>query len=467
MPNLKPVFDRLAKDRDRYFRRHRYAYSNLLTFLNYAIPHNASVIELGCGTGGIIGRLRNEKKTGIDFSEKMVERARVSNPGPTYLTLDIEHLAHDEKYDYILLIDTINSLNDVQRAFNEIGEKLTHRRSRLIITYYNFLWEPLLKFARWIGLIIPLPNQSWFSHEDVATLLDLADFEVVTRGQRLLIPFYIPLVSWIANTYLAQLPLIRALCVVQYIIARPRLKERREYSVSIIIAARNEAGNIERALKTIPRFGTAQEIIFVEGGSTDNTWETLQEMAKKYEHQWKIVVLKQPGKGLANAYHTALPRASNELIMILNGDLTVDPSDLPKFYEAFAEGKGDFINGSRMVYPMEKRAMPIANMIANKGFGMVFSWLLGQRLKDTLCGTKVFLRADWERMEEARVYFGDFDPFGDFEFLFGASKLNLRIIDLPIRYHERTYGSTNILRWRFGVLLSRMCIFAARKMKFI
>jgi glycosyltransferase involved in cell wall biosynthesis len=178
-------------------------------------------------------------------------------------------------------------------------------------------------------------------------------------------------------------------------------------------------------------------------------------------------VLKQQSKGKGGAVREAFAAASGDLLFILDADLTMPPEQLPKFYEAMRSGTAEFVNGVRLVYPMEDQAMRFLNMVANKSFSLAFSWLLGQPIKDTLCGTKAMFRADYEAIARHRAYFGDFDPFGDFDLLFGASKLNLRLVDMPIRYAARTYGETNILRWRHGWLLLRMVIFAARRLKFI
>lgn len=467
MPGLREHFDTLAKQRKRFVRRNRYYYADLVRFLRHAVPDDARVIELGCGIGNIIGVLPQRMKTGVDFSQKMLEEARRNDTSGThYLLDDIENLQHAESYDYVLMLDTINSLKDVQKSLRDIRVKLCHDRTRVVITYYNLLWEPLLRFGELLRIKTPMPKQSWLSRGDVRSLLALARFEVVTEGERLLFPRFFPFLSWFFNTIIAKLPLLRRLCLVQNVIARPRPYERKEYSVSIIIPARNEAGNIERALQTMPRFGVSQEILFVEGNSSDSTWDVIQKASGKYGNAWNIRIMRQPGKGKGDAVRMGFAAATNDVLMILDGDLTVDPSELPKFYEAIAEGVGECINGSRLVYPMEKRAMQLLNMFANKCFGILFTWLIGQRIKDTLCGTKVLLRSDYERIAAHRSYFGDFDPFGDFDILFGATKQNLKIIDVPVRYRERTYGRTNIQRWKHGLLLLRMCGVAARKLKF-
>jgi glycosyltransferase involved in cell wall biosynthesis len=236
--------------------------------------------------------------------------------------------------------------------------------------------------------------------------------------------------------------------------------------VSVVIPARNEAGNIEAAVRRIPQMGAGTELIFVEGHSRDATWGEIQRVARE-NPDLKIKILQQTGRGKGDAVRAGFAAATGDILMILDADLTMPPEELPKFYEILASGRAEFANGCRLVYPMEEHAMQFMNLCANKAFGLIFSWLLGQHVKDTLCGTKVLSRAHYERIAANRSYFGDFDPFGDFDLLFGAAKLNLKIADVPIRYRERTYGETNIQRWKHGWLLLRMVLFAARKLKFV
>jgi len=262
-------------------------------------------------------------------------------------------------------------------------------------------------------------------------------------------------------------PLLPWACLTVFGIARPRRDPRSApLTVSVVIPARNEAGNIEAAVLRTPEMGSGTELIFVEGNSSDDTWEKIQQIAAAHPER-RIRTLRQSGRGKGDAVRAGFAVAQGDLFMILDADLTVPPEELPKFYEAIVSGRAEFANGSRLVYPMEKKAMQFLNMCANKVFGILFSWLLGQHVKDTLCGTKVLRRSDYARIAANRAYFGDFDPFGDFDLLFGAARLNLKIADIPIRYRDRTYGSTNIHRWRHGWLLLRMVLFAARKLKFV
>jgi glycosyltransferase involved in cell wall biosynthesis len=180
-----------------------------------------------------------------------------------------------------------------------------------------------------------------------------------------------------------------------------------------------------------------------------------------------IKVLVQKGRGKGDAVRLGFSQASGDLLMILDADLSVAPEDLPQFYDALVKGKGEFINGSRLVYAKDPQAMRFLNLLGNKFFALLLTRLLGQPVKDTLCGTKVLYRCDYERIARGRAYFGDFDPFGDFDLLFGAAKQNLKIIEIPIRYRQRIYGTTNISRFTHGWLLVQMCVHAARKLLFV
>jgi glycosyltransferase involved in cell wall biosynthesis len=325
----------------------------------------------------------------------------------------------------------------------------------------------LLKITEALHLKMRQPFTSWLSIPDIDGLLDLEDFETVKSGQKIMLPVYVPLLSGFLNKYIANLPLIRNLCLMQYNIARPvNLEPQKEKSVSIVIAARNEQGNIENIVKSLPNLGTSTELIFIEGGSKDKTWDEIKRVAMGYENR-NIRYAKQPGKGKGDAVRKGFEIASNDILMIYDADMTVPAKDLYKFYDAIISNKGEFINGSRLVYPMEKEAMRTLNLIGNKMFSVLFSWLLNQRIKDTLCGTKVISKKDYTVLKKNRSYFGDFDPFGDFDLLFGASKMDLKIVEVPIRYKERKYGETNIRRFAHGWLLIKMCFFAMKRIKFI
>jgi SAM-dependent methyltransferase len=429
------------------------------------VPPGLRVLEVGCGLGDLLAAVKPARGVGVDFSPAMTALARERHPELEFQVADAMEYTSAEKFDYVLLVDLVNDLPDVQAVFERL-QSIADPRTRLVVSFFNNLWRPVLNVAAKLGFKSPTLLQNWLSKDDVTNLLHLAGWEVIRTDTRILWPVRTPLWSWFCNRWLA--PLLPPFCFTIGLVARPKPRPvpATQYRCSVVIPARNEAGNIEDAVRRTPEMGRGTEIIFIEGHSSDDTWGEIQRVTAKYP-QRTIKVLKQQSRGKGGAVREAFAAATGDLLFILDADLTMPPEELPKFYEAARSGTAEFVNGVRLIYPMEEQAMQFLNMVANKTFGLTFSWLLGQKIKDTLCGTKVLFRADYEAIAKNRAYFGDFDPFGDFDLLFGAAKLNLRMVDLPIRYRARTYGQTNIHRWSHGWLLLRMVAFAARRLKFI
>jgi SAM-dependent methyltransferase len=438
----------------------------LAHYYNLLIPVDASVLEIGCGGGELLARLHARRKVGLDVSEKQLAAARARLPDIEFHSQAAEFLRLTETFDYIIISDTLNEAADVQQLLAAL-HGASHAATRLVLNFHSALWRPLFALARSLGLRDRHPQSSWLTPEDVRNLLGLSEWTVVYEQPRLLLPVRCLGLDQLLNRWLAPLPFLSWLCLTNFCVARPtRRSLAPPRSVSVVIPARNEAGNIEAAVRRIPQMGAGTELIFVEGHSRDATWGEIQRVARE-NPDLKIKILQQTGRGKGDAVRAGFAAATGDILMILDADLTMPPEELPKFYEILASGRAEFANGCRLVYPMEEHAMQFMNLCANKAFGLIFSWLLGQHVKDTLCGTKVLSRAHYERIAANRSYFGDFDPFGDFDLLFGAAKLNLKIADVPIRYRERTYGETNIQRWKHGWLLLRMVLFAARKLKFV
>jgi hypothetical protein len=369
--------------------------------------------------------------------------------------------------DYVLLNGTIHYERDIQELLNRLRECL-EGSTRVLFVYYSMLWKPLAWLASKIGVRSRTPEQNWIAHEDLENLCHLAGLEIIRRDVKVLCPIPIPLLANFLNRYVAPLPFFRLFTMLNIVIARPvKSVNVVRPSVSVIVPARNEAGNIDDILTRCPMMGPEDEIIFVEGNSTDDTWPRIQQAVNGYKGTHRLIAAQQKGEGKGDAVRLGFDLATKDILMILDADLTTPPEELPKFYNAIVENKAEFVNGSRLVYPMEKQAMRFLNILANKFFAVAFSFVLGQRFKDTLCGTKVLSRAHYQRLTATREFFGDFDPFGDFDLLFGAARLGLKIVEIPVHYRERTYATTNIQRWRHGLILLRMLVFAARRMKFL
>ena len=445
----------------------KYYNARVCEIYQFNIPENQSVLEVGTGTGKILSTLNPKRGLGIDISEGMIDLARETHPELEFRQMDAVNFKISEKFDFVIMSDTINDLYDVQSALENISRVLK-TNGRLIINFYNRLWGLPLKIAESLNLAKPNLTQNWLTVDDAKNLLDLAGFETIKSWEEVIFPFSIPLIAPFFNKFLVRFWPFKHFAMTTFMVARPKplTYSPNKPTVSIIVPARNEAGNIASIFKRVLNVFQDPELIFVEGHSTDDTREEIQKQIKAHP-QTRASLYIQEGKGKGDAVRLGFSKASGDILMILDADLTMPPENLPRFYEAIVNGVGEFINGVRLVYPMEKHAMRFFNLIGNKFFSVVFTYLLGQPVKDTLCGTKALKRSDYLEIAENRSYFGDFDPFGDFDLLFGAAKLNLKIVDMPIRYAERVYGETNIQRWRHGWLLLRMVAFAARRLKFI
>ncbi len=475
-------YDAIASNRDTWIRRHRYYHEALRDFYRMTIPEGSSVLEVGPGTGDLLDALKPAHGVGVDFSHEMVRLARAKYPRLEFVQGTAEALPVQDIFDHVVLSNVVGDLSDVWQAFREL-HRVTRPDSRVVITYYNFIWEPIIKLGEKLGRKMPQYSQNWLSVGDMANLLELNGFEVVRRGYRVLLPIGVPLLAPLCNRVLGKLPLLRQFCMVNYLVAKPlpepQAQAPAELTCSVIIPTRNEAGNIERAVEETPDMGGHTELVFVDGDSTDGTVEKIEACIERFRGRKDIKLIHQVPRGSKEAHtgkmlslgkgdavRKGFDAAQGDILMILDADLTVPPEDLPKFYRAVVEGRGELINGTRLVYQMERQAMRLFNILGNKAFSLAFTWLLEQPIKDTLCGTKALLKEDYERIKANRAYFGDFDPFGDFDLLFGAAKLNLKIVEVPIRYRARTYGDIKIERWKHGVLLLRMCLIALKKLKF-
>jgi SAM-dependent methyltransferase len=455
----------------RFRQRNRAYYDDLERLHRLLVPTGQRVLDIGCGMGDLLAGLKPGHGVGIELEPELAKAAQRRHPQLRILAADAETISpssigESEPFDVILLPNTLNTLGDVQGVLERL-EAFCHPRTRLVVSFHNWLWQPLLKAAEQLGQRQPQPPESWLTPRDVANLLDLAGWEVLKQGHRCLLPRRLPLLTPLANRWLSQLPGLEQLGLTHWMVARPGRQERQDPSVSVVIPARNEAGNIAPAIERLPELGRFTEVLFVEGHSTDDTWAEIERVCANYQGPLRLRKFRQSGKGKADAVWLGFEQAEGDVLMILDADLTVRPEDLPRFAQAMADGRGEFVNGCRLVYPRSWDAMPPLNTAANRLFAAVFSWLLRQRLKDTLCGTKVIWKHDYERLKAGRSYFGDFDPFGDFDLLFGASKLNLKIVEVPVRYQERSYGSSNIAHVKEGLILARMCLYAARKLRFI
>jgi SAM-dependent methyltransferase len=457
------AFDKFAPAEQRWRRRNR-AYHRLIEqIFRFQIPPGKRVLEIGSGSGDLLAALRPSSGVGVDVSPGMVELARSRHPELRFERVAGEKLELGETFDYIVLSDLMPFVHDLLALFERVAAH-SDSQTRIVIHSYSRLWRPVIRMAELLRLKPVKPIRNWVSPDDVLNLLELSGLEPLTLTRRVLMPKRIPLLNGLLNGFVANIWPINHLCLTFWITARPRAGSVEELSVSVICPCRNEEGNVEALLRRLPHMGSKDEVIFVEGGSTDGTRAEISRQIADHPGR-DISLLEQTGRGKGDAVRAGFAAAKHDVLMILDGDLSVRPEDLPKFYGALSAHQGDLINGSRLVYDVEPDAMRFLNMIGNRAFSRLFQAITGQRVKDTLCGTKVLRRRDYEAIAAGRSYFGEFDPFGDFDLLFGAARLNFKIVDMPVRYQPRVYGATNISRWRHGVLLLRMAVFAFWKFR--
>jgi SAM-dependent methyltransferase len=468
-------YDQLGDGREAWIERSRYYYDTLQRLLRLIVPPGQRVLDIGCGNGDQLAAVEPSHGVGVDLSEAMLRLARAKHPQLEVHHQAAEHLAlpaHEVRdghggFDFVTMVNVVGELADVLAALKRL-RPLVRPETRLVIVYYNHLWEPLVGPATRLGLKLDNPTQNWLSLPDLRGFLQLAGFEVVKTGARMPCPKYVPALAELLNDVVGRLPVLQRLGFVHYLVARPVMplpKPAAEYSCTVVVPCKNEEDNVPAIPARVPRMGAFTEIVFVDDNSTDATATRVTEAIARYPDR-RIKLVPGPGQGKGAAVRAGLAEASGDVLMILDADMTVMPEDLPAFFEAITENKGEFINGTRMVYPQASDAMRTANILGNKAFAAAFTFLLEQRITDTLCGTKVVMRDGYAKILAARSIFGDIDRWGDYDWIFGAARHNIKIVELPVHYVERIAGETKMTRrFRNGLIMLRMCWVALRTLK--
>ncbi|HJX70458.1 MAG TPA: glycosyltransferase [Bacteroidales bacterium] len=466
---LKSHYDRIAGKRKKYLNRNKYYHRSILKFFKMVIPKGASILELGCGTGDLIGKLESSHGVGVDISSDMIKLATEKYPQIHFICEDAERFETTEKFDYVIVSGIVGTVENIQMLFERIQNWIT-TDSRVFVDFYNPLWYPLIKLGEKTGLKMPEKIRNWLSVDDIENFLYISGYQVIKRKYLMFFPKFIPIVTYILNKFIGNLPVIRRFSLNSVVIARTlKIKENAdERSCSVVITCRDEEGNIEGLVTRMPKMGKNTEIIFVEGHSRDNTVGRIQEMMTKYPDK-DIKLLKQKGIGQGDAFRYGYDEAKGDFVIWLEADLTTPPEEAIHFWEAYINNTGEYMNGSRFIYKMEKSAMPLFNFLGNRFFGVLFTILLKQRFTDTLCGFKGISKRNYIRIREQINYFGDFDPFGDFELIFGAIRNNLKVAEIPVHYQPRQYGESKAYGQSFfsfmkhAWLLLRMSCIAFRK----
>lgn len=456
----KDYFDRLAREYPEWKRRNLYYYSKLTQFYRKVIPPGKDVLDIGCRDGELLKAVEPLTGVGIDVSEGMIEIARRNCSHLRFFPMKSESIELEGKFDYIIMSNVIGYISDLWLLFEQI-KPLTKFNTEIVISSSNPLMEPLLKLGERLGMKSSEGPVNRFYMEDIMNLLRLNDFGIVDWGHELSLPRRIPLVSEMVNRYASKVRFLRNFSFLQYIIARPgRTMARAEsLSCSVVIPCHNEKENIRECVGRVPLLGKATEIVIVDDGSTDSTADEVKKFIGKNPDKNLKLISHFPNRGKGFAVREGFKAASGDILMILDADMAVSPEELTRFFKPIVEGKAEAVNGTRMVYMMEKQAMPYLHLFGNKIFSIIFTWLMGQRITDTLCGTKAIFRKDFRRMEIGRC------PWGDFDILLGIAKLRLKMVEMPVHYKARRAGKSKMKTFRHGLLLIETCLYGFKELK--
>jgi SAM-dependent methyltransferase len=455
---LRNYFNSIAPDWEAWRAKNRFYHEQIKELVVGAIAPGHRVLDIGSGLGDVLAAVRPSEGVGLNVSERLTELAREKHPNLRFETFDADAVVLPDGFrpDYVVSVNLLDHSYDIYELFASLRDSVTER-TLILVTTSNPLWSPLLKLGSRIGRRTPDSPRNYITNRDLASVLNIQGFDIVEAGFVLPVPERIPVLGSLLNMVLPDIPVLRYASSTQYLAARPRLPRSR-LSVSVIVPCHNEEGNVADCARRVPNMGARTEVIFVDDGSTDGT-RSAALTAMEEDPRVRLIAY-DTNRGKANAVRAGFDAARNDVLMILDADMSVAPEDLPKFLAPLEDGTAEFVNGTRLIYPMEGQAMPTLNFLGNKAFCFLVSWVLRQRVSDTLCGTKAFLRRDYESMPLSGR-----ERWGDFDLLFGAAREKLRVLEVPIHYRERVAGESKMSTSRDGVLFLRACLAGWRMLR--
>ena len=421
---LQAYYSALAPQWESWRAKNRYYHERVQELMTGAVAPGRRVLEIGTGAGDVLAAVNPSEGVGVNVAEPLTDLARRKHAGLTFQTFDADAVELPDGFqpDYILSVNLLDHVYDVYDLFDSLREAMTER-TLVLVTTSNPLWAPALRVASRLGRRSPESPRNYITNRDIGSVLNVLGFDVVEQGLALPVPVHVPGIGGLLNAVVPDLPVLRYASSTQYLAARRRV-ERAPLSVSVIVPCHNEEGNVRECARRVPDMGARTEIVFVDDGSKDGTRDAVRAIMRDDERV--RLVAYETNHGKANAVRAGFDAARNDVVMILDADMTVRPEDLPKFLVPLQHGTADFVNGTRLIYPMEGAAMPPANFVGNKAFCFLVSWVMRQRVSDTLCGTKALLRRDYESMPISGQ-----DRWGDFDLLFGAARAKLRVAGDP------------------------------------
>ena len=447
----------LTKNLD-FWKEKNWYYHNLLRqiFKKY-IPEGSKVLQIGYGLGDALAALYPQKAMSIDEDEELIDISKRRFPSIQFIKAKPEEVIVKGKYDYVIIPNSVAHFYDIQTVL-EKTLKVLSKNSKVVMTATNPRWEQIFYILEKLKLKRPEDSRNWLRLADLRNIFEISGYDVEESGYSILIPAHIPFFSNLVNNFIKGSGFLAQFCVEEYIVARKaKLRRKKNLSCTVLIPCYNEEENIKQAIATVPKMGTKTEILVVDDGSSDKTAQVVKRVMKKNKNL-KLISYK-PNQGKGYAVKKGFDAVVTDTMMIQDADMTVPPEELPRFFNLIAEGKADFVNGTRMIYPMEEEAMRQLNLVGNLIFSWIFSWLLGQKVTDTLCGTKALFKRDYKKIKMGG------ESWGDFDLLFGASENKLKIVDLPVHYKKRVAGKSKMKAFKHGLVLAKMCIVGLWRLK--
>ncbi len=453
-------FDDLALRDDYWKRKNAYYYSTIKAFVSRIVSPGSSVLDVGCGTGEILAATEPSRGVGVDLSGKMIELARQKHSQHTFIHSPVEDLELNETFDYIIMVDVLDHAYDLMKVFQRLS-RFCKPTTRIILTTGNPWWEPVYSLLEKIGAKMPKGPHNAIEKGNLRQIFQMMDLKINYSGFMLLFPRWIPVLSYLANSLGVRIWGINRLSAIQYMIVQPTAKNENNLGLgcSVIIPCYNEQDNIEQAIRRVPSMGACTEIIAVSDGCTDGTVQKVKDLQREIKNL-KLIEY-SPNRGKGHAVRKGFEAATQDVLMILDADISTPPEELPWFFAPLNKGICQFVNGTRMVYPMQAQAMRTLNLFGNKLFGYIVSFIMQQSLTDTLCGTKAFYRKDLPRLRWGT------DKWGDFDLLFGAARMGSKIMEVPVHYMTRKTGESKMRSFRHGVHLLMACVKGFHWMIFI
>ncbi len=431
-----------------------FLFKEISTFLNNCLDHTKNIF-IFCAGNSILGQNIDSNKI---FIKEIDEQYQIKHKDNIhYVNENIENILSD--CDTVVISDIEHQLNPAKNLLNL--SRIVGDNTKIILLSKNMVWMILIKILKLFFSFSPKKN-NFLPSSYLDNLYSSCNLELIRQEKIIALPINIPFLTKIINR-IFRLPLLNFFCMSNIAILKKKIKNssnHKDLKISFIIPCKNEQDNIKVFEQKINENTEPDEYLFGDDNSSDKTSDEIDKLIEKLSDK-KIIKYNGPGICKSENVYKGIDLSSGDIIVIYDADHTVSFEDIKFSVSIMKKTNVDFINCTRMIYPQKDGAMKFANFIGNTIFASLFSLLFKKKITDTLCGTKIFYKKDWEKIKENTSQWGMKDLWGDFDLLIGAYKNNLKITEVPVTYYERRENETkmtslisNTLRMFFIVIYS-------------